>query len=91
MGPTLAAVFVAEVGQAGRFPTPAHAGARPAEETVRRFARASSVEDLLAKSRYRGGYGTVRDYLRPFRELGAAPPAVPPQLKVRDVTSWMLR
>ena len=40
---------------------------------------------------YRGSYSTVRDYLQPFRELGAAPPAVPAPPKVRDVTSWMLR
>ena len=98
-----------------------------AKETVRRFARAASVEDLLAKARdgrpsvldefkpylherfnagcttvwtlfteirgrgYPGSYGTVRDYLQPFRELGVAPPAVPAPPKVRDVASWMLR
>jgi transposase len=98
-----------------------------AKETVRRFARAASVEDLLAKARdgrpsvldefkpylhqrwnegcttvwtlfeeiraqgYPGSYGAVRDYLRPFRELGSAPPAVPAPPRVRDVTSWMLR
>jgi transposase len=98
-----------------------------AKETVRRFARAASVEDLLAKARdgrpsvldefkpylhqrwnagcttvwtlfteirdrgYPGSYGTVRDYLQPFRQTGVAPPAVPAPPKVRDVTSWMLR
>ena len=98
-----------------------------AKETVRRFYRAASVDELLAKTRdrnpsildqhkpylhqrwndgctnvwqlhaeirargYRGGYGTVRDYLQPFRALAAAPPARPAPPKVRDVTGWMLR
>jgi transposase len=98
-----------------------------AKETVRRFARAASVEDLLAGARdgrasilqefkpylhrrfndghtvigqlvaeirgqgYQGSYGAVRDYLRPFRRLGSAPPAAPAPPKVRDVTSWILR
>jgi hypothetical protein len=40
---------------------------------------------------YRGGYGTVRDYVQPFRELGVAPPAVPVPPKTRAVASWILR
>ncbi len=97
-----------------------------AKETVRRFYRAATVDELLAKVRggrpsllddykpylhqrwnegctsvrqlhaelrgrgYRGGYGTIRNYVQPFREPGAAPPAVPAPPKTRDVTSWIL-
>ena len=39
---------------------------------------------------YRGSYGTVYAYLRPFQGL-AAPPAVPAPPKVRHITSWILR
>ena len=79
--------------------------------TVKRYARAASVEDLLESAArpsnlddfkpylhqrwndghtcatrlfeevraqgYRGSAGTVRTYLRPFRELGTAPPPAP--------------
>ena len=38
---------------------------------------------------YRGSYGTVYAYLRPFKGL-AAPPAVPAPPKVRHITSWIL-
>ncbi len=98
-----------------------------AKETVRRFCRATSVEELLAKPRegrpsildqfkpyllqrwrdghtcatrlfeeiraqgYRGSAGIVRNYLRPFRELGSTPPRAPAPPKVRDLTSWLLR
>jgi transposase len=98
-----------------------------AKETVRRFYRASSVEELLAKPRegrpsildpfkpylhqrwnqgarcatrlveeiralgYQGSAAIVRNYLRPFRELGSTPPAAAAPPKVRDLTSWLLR
>jgi hypothetical protein len=39
---------------------------------------------------YRGSYGGVYAYLRPFRAQ-PAPPAVPAPPKVRHITSWILR
>ena len=97
-----------------------------AKETVRKFYRATSVDELLAKPRagrpsrldafkpylhqrwndgctnvlelhreiialgYHGRYGSVRDYLAPFRAADAAPPATPAVPKVRRITSWLL-
>ena len=97
-----------------------------AKETVRRFYRAATVNELLAKVRdgrpsllddykpylhqrwnggctnvrqlhaelrergYKGGYGTIRDYVLPFRESGIAPPAAPGPPKARDLASWIL-
>ncbi len=39
---------------------------------------------------YKGGYGTIRDHVLPFREAGAAPTAVPGPPKARDLASWIL-
>jgi Transposase len=100
-----------------------------AKETVRRFYRAATAEELLAKIRdgrpslldchkpylhqrwnegctnvrqlhveltqrgysgYKGGYGTIRDYVLPFREAGAAPPATPGPPQARNLASWIL-
>ena len=44
----------------------------------------------LKERGYKGGYGTIRDYVLPFREAGAAPPAVPGPPKARDLASWIL-
>jgi len=98
-----------------------------AKETVRRFYRAATAGELLAKVKdgrpsllddykpylhqrwnegctnvrqlhgelrergYPGSYGTIRDYVLPFRETGAAPPAVPGPPKARDLASWILK
>jgi hypothetical protein len=40
---------------------------------------------------YRGSYGTVREYVQPFRTLDGAPRLTPRRPKVREVTGWMLR
>jgi transposase len=40
---------------------------------------------------YPGSYSIVRDYLRPFRALGTAPPPPPAPPAARHVTSWILR
>ncbi len=52
---------------------------------------ASSLYEELRALGYRGSYSSVRDYLRPFRRIGAAPPSTPKVPKVRRITSWMLR
>jgi transposase len=40
---------------------------------------------------YHGSYGTVRDYVRPFRTLDHAPRVAARPPRVREVTAWMLR
>ena len=57
-------------------------------------AGCTSVRQLHAEitaAGYCGSYDVVRDYLRPFRAAGAAPPAGPPPLKTRHVAGWILR
>jgi transposase len=97
-----------------------------AKQTVRRFYRAATADELLAKVKdgrpsllddykpylhqrwnqgctnvrqlhaelkergYKGGYGTIRDYVLPFRQAGAAPPAAPGPPKARSLASWIL-
>ena len=54
----------------------------------------TNVRQLHAELRergYRGSYGTIRGYTQPFREAGAAPPAVPGPPKARDLASWILK
>lgn len=43
----------------------------------------------LKERGYKGSYGTIRDYVLPFREAGAAPPAVPGPPKARDLARWV--
>ena len=53
----------------------------------------TGVRQLHAEIRqrgYPGSYSTLRDYLQPFRELGAAPPAAPAPPRARDITRWLL-
>ena len=54
-------------------------------------ASAAVLYEELRALGYRGSYSSVRDYLRPFRRIGAAPPSTPKVPKVRRITSWMLR
>uniref|UniRef100_UPI003975E1AC ISL3 family transposase n=1 Tax=Rhodococcus rhodochrous TaxID=1829 RepID=UPI003975E1AC len=51
---------------------------------------ASVLYEELRTMGYRGGYTTVRDYVRLLRQAGAAPIRKPVP-KVRQITSWMLR
>ena len=44
----------------------------------------------LKERGYKGSYGTIRDYVLPFRQAGAAPPAVPGPPKARDLARWIL-
>lgn len=52
----------------------------------------TSARQLHAELRergYQGGYGAIRDYVLPFREEGAAPPAVAGPPKARDLARWI--
>jgi hypothetical protein len=79
------------------WPAPATAG-RPSSTTTKstctsggtRAAPASELHAEIRQRGYPGSYSTVRDYLQPFRELGAAPPAAPAPPKTRDITRWLL-
>jgi transposase len=44
----------------------------------------------LKERGFKGGYSTIRDYMLPFRESGAAPPAVCGPPKARDLARWIL-
>jgi transposase len=53
-----------------------------------------SAAQLCAQIRtqgYQGSYVTVRNYLRPLRSLGLAPPPALGPPKIRQVAAWMLR
>lgn len=43
----------------------------------------------LKERGYKGSYAVIRDYVLPFREAGAAPPAVPGPPKSRDLARWI--
>ena len=49
------------------------------------------LHDELRGRGYRGSYHTIINYVQPFREAGAAPPAVPGPPKARALASWILK
>lgn len=53
-----------------------------------------SATELLAEISalgYQGSYGTLRNYLRPFRTLDTRPPVASKPPKMRHITGWILR
>jgi hypothetical protein len=72
------------------MPDVSSGGTRRANGTVGCTSAPALHAEIKAQG-YRGCYGTVRDYVQPFRELGAAPPARPAPPKVRDVAGWLPR
>ena len=49
----------------------------------------SRLHAELKERGYKGSYGTIRDYMMPFRQAGTAPPAVPGPPKARDLARWI--
>ena len=56
-------------------------------------AGVTNIRQIWAEIRERGcqaAYSTLRDYLKPFRETGIAPPSRPAVPKIGETTTWLL-